>query len=57
MIAEQDGRFLRNYCDALIERGYGFSAVKIGSENDDESAREMLRDWGWASDKAMPDWW
>ena len=57
MIAEPDGEFLSHYWDALTRRGYGFSCVELGADDDDDSACEMLRDWGWASTDPEPDWW
>jgi hypothetical protein len=42
---------------ALTGAGYGYSAVENGAEADDESAREMLRDWGWAPTDPRPQWW
>ena len=55
MIAEPDGQFLSRHWIALAEQGYGYSAVEIGT--DEDSAREMLRDWSWAADSPPPSWY
>jgi len=57
MIADPDWEVISPYADALSRLGYGFSAVEIGSESDDESVKDMLRDWGWTAAEPTPDWW
>ncbi len=40
------------HVSALLEAGFSFYCVGTDGEGDDESAREMLSDWGWAADRA-----
>jgi hypothetical protein len=58
MIADPDWEKIKPYADALWELGYGYSVVKLRCNiADDESAQEMLRDWGWAAPDPKPSWW
>ena len=57
MIADPYWEAISPYADALLRLGYGYSAVEIGSNPDDESAKEMLRDWGWSAAEPKPSWW
>jgi hypothetical protein len=57
MIADPDWEAIDPHADALLRLGYGFSAIEIGSDPDDESTKEVLRDWGWTVSEPMPDWW
>ena len=57
LIAEAKVRYLSNYWDAPTEQGHGYSAVQLGSDGDDGSACEMLRDWTWTSNDPPPPWY
>jgi hypothetical protein len=57
MIADPDWETISPYADALFTLGYGYSAVEIGDGPDYESAKEMLRDWGWSAAGPKPSWW
>lgn len=57
MIVDPDWEAISPYADALLRLGYGFSAVDIGTDPDAESAKKMLRDWGWSADEPKPSWW
>jgi hypothetical protein len=57
MIADPDWGAISQYADELSRLGFGFSAVEIATKADDESAKEMLRDWGWSASDPTPDWW
>ena len=57
MIAEPNWNALSPFADTLTRLGYAFSAVEVGSDGDDESAKEMLRDWGWSAAEPKPAWW
>lgn len=57
LIAEANGQHLSAYWDALTEQGYGYSAVQLGPDGDDESLCEMLRDWTWTAEAPPPAWY
>jgi hypothetical protein len=57
MIAHPDWEAISPHADTLARLGYGFSAVEIDGDLDDESAKEMLRDWGWSAAEPKPSWW
>ena len=57
MIVDRDWGLIDPHSAALLKLGYGFSAVEIGTDDDDESAQEMLRDWGWSSSEPTHQWW
>lgn len=57
MIADPEWNAIEPHAASLIKLGYGYSAVSLGAETDDESAQEMLRDWGWSSEERKPPWW
>jgi hypothetical protein len=57
MIADPDWETIDSHRDALLKLGYGYSAVSLGSDGHDESAQDMLRDWGWSASERTPDWW
>ncbi len=54
MIADPDWSVIGPHARGLQANGYGFSAVKIGS--DIESLIDMLADWGWSSSEQIPTW-
>ncbi|HEX5184207.1 MAG TPA: hypothetical protein VFW19_13805 [Allosphingosinicella sp.] len=57
MIADPQWEVISPYADALLKLGYAYSAVELGSDGDDDSARRMLRDWGWSAPEPKPGWW
>jgi hypothetical protein len=57
MIVDPDWNVIEPNSEKLMQLGYGYSAVEIGSNSDDQSAKEMLRDWGWSSEDPRPAWW
>ena len=57
MIADPDWEKIDPHADALLKLGYGYSAVMLGGDSDDESAQDMLRDWGWSASEPTPHWW
>ncbi len=57
MIAHPDWETIEPHADALLKLGYGYSAVTLGSDVDDEGARAMLRDWSWSASEPTPQWW
>ena len=56
LVADPEWAVIEPYAAALIERGFGFSAVTLDKVFDSDSAQEMLRDWGWSDDEARPEW-
>ena len=56
MIAHPDFDAISPHREQLTKLGYGYSAVSIGDEDDDVSAQELLRDWGWTASEAPPHW-
>lgn len=56
MIAGSDWDAISPFADALLRQDYGFSVVEIG-DGEDESVKEMLRDWGWSAAEPKPAWW
>jgi hypothetical protein len=57
MIVDPEWEAIGPHADALSRLGYAYSAVDIGTDFDAESAKEMLRDWGWSADEPKPSWW
>jgi hypothetical protein len=57
MIANPDRETIRPHADALLNLEYGYSAVAVGSDNDDEGAQDLLRDWGWPASEPTPHSW
>jgi hypothetical protein len=57
MIIDPDGGLLSRHATALLELGFGFSAVELEGGGDAEGAEEMLRDWGWVASEPKPSWW
>jgi hypothetical protein len=57
VVAHADWNAIGPHASTLGDLGYGFSTVTLDSETDDESAKEMLRDWGWSAPEPMPLWW
>jgi hypothetical protein len=55
IIVDPDWEAIGPHSDELTRLGFGFSAVEIG--DDVESAKEMLRDWGWTANEPKPSWW
>jgi hypothetical protein len=56
MVVDADGDHLWKHRKALLDSGYGFSTVELGDAIELESAKEMLRDWGWAAPEPAPAW-
>jgi hypothetical protein len=56
IVIDPDWQLIEPYADALTDQGYGFSCCEYG-DSDDESHKEVLREWSWASSEAQPDWW
>ena len=59
MIAEADCQLMERHAAALIKEGFGYSVVELGVGDDaeDQSAKDMLRDWGWVASMPRPTWW
>jgi len=55
MIADPDMKLVMAHADQLTRLGYGYSLVEIGDSIDEESAHELLRDWGWSQLLICPD--
>jgi hypothetical protein len=56
MIADPEWEAISPFAEALWNLGYGFSTVEIGSVPDDDSIKEMLRDWSWSGGELKPSW-
>ncbi len=56
LVADPRWEAIEPYVDGLIEAGFGYSAVTLDETVDDESARDMLRDWTWSGAGIAPDW-
>lgn len=56
MVVDADSSVIGPHSDALLKAGFGYSCVEIDAEGDDESAREMLLDWGWTAKTEPPCW-
>lgn len=58
MIADPDWEKISPHADALLRLGFGYSVVEVGCHTAEaDSAREMLRDWGWSAADPKPSWW
>lgn len=57
MIVDPEWTVIEPHADMLWKLGYGYSAVSLGLDDDYDSAREMLRDWGWSAAEQEPSWW
>jgi hypothetical protein len=55
MVADPDWEAIGPHERELLDAGYGFSTV--GISGDLESAKSMLRDWGWSAPEPKPSWW
>lgn len=56
LVADPRWEAIEPYVEALTEAGFGYSAVTLDETIDDESARDMLRDWKWSGVAEAPDW-
>ncbi len=56
MIVDPDWGTIEPLSNALVETGFGYSAVTLDDTVTDEDARDMVRDWGWFGIAAKPDW-
>ncbi len=57
LVADPDWETISPHAASLLELGYSFSTVSLGDHPDYESAKEMLRDWGWSASEPEPQWW
>lgn len=57
MVVDNDSDTIWQHRSELVGAGYGYSCVGCAHQPDDlEPGREMLADWGWASDLPEPEW-
>ncbi|QXQ06379.1 hypothetical protein KX816_19875 [Sphingosinicellaceae bacterium] len=56
LVADPSWEVIEPHVEWLVGAGLAYSAVTLDDTVDDESARDMLRDWAWTGDGAAPDW-
>ena len=49
IVVDTDWQVLRPHATALVDEGYGYSAISLDDDFDRSGMVEVLRDWGWTA--------